>query len=889
MEVINQSSRVARPTNFRLSHNSMPANAETLARLENNPECIRNVCVLAHIDHGKTSLSDCLLASNGIISQQHQGEIRYLDSRADEQERGITMEASAISLYFRTQTKEFIVNLIDSPGHVDFSSEVTQASRLCDAAIILVDALEGVCSQTVSALKQAWDEELQSILVINKLDKLYEDWHMTAGDAAAHLSKLVEQVNAVWGQLYVGKRMETEEDNDNIVYFSPSNDNVVFCSALQGWGFTIQQFAAIYEAKLGVDKTKLVKFLWGDYSLDSKTKKVVDSNAGAGASGSKRKTMFTQFVMDNIWAIYGAVADEDTFKLDKIVNALKLPKPITDPCDVRQVFHQWLPVSRAVLSGIISLPSPVVAQPRRLEAILHNTPSPELIDLTLKKGMECADSNAPQVAYISKVVSVPESDIPASTIPGTGVINKVAALRLQNERLTKDSESDNTNVVVLGFARIFSGEFRPGMELDLLGPRHDPAESEVYRTPVTIKAIYIFMGRDLVQIPRAGPGAVVGFAGLDGTIVKSGTLVARGMCGPNFARSAIVAAPILRVAVEPKDPRLLDRVERGLELLNVSDPSVEFEISERGEFILATSGELHLERCLNDLANRYAKVEIDVSPPVVQFRETIKEPYSGDGPVKVDVGGIQLCLEVCPIQKTHEMSSNLVLAFRGNVLLDETPDSVLLNKRFGLQSVVQGFKTAMSRGPLVEEPVRDVCVAIKLLENRTSETSSGNIAQRRLISATKRAIMESLEQWSPRIMLAMYLCDIQASTDVLGRVYGVITRRKGKILTEDLKDGTPFFLVKAQIPVVESLGFSEEIRKKTSGAANPQLMFSGYELLDEDPYWIPSTVEELEHFGETADRENVALAYVNQLRRRKGLPVAEKLVEASERDRTHRH
>lgn len=867
----------------------MPANAETLTRLENSPECIRNVCVLAHIDHGKTSLSDCLLASNGIISQQHQGEIRYLDSRADEQERGITMEASAISLYFRTPSKEFIVNLIDSPGHVDFCSEVTQASRLCDAAIILVDVLEGVCSQTVSALKQAWDEELQSILVINKLDKLYEDWHLSAGDAAAHLSKLVEQVNAVWGQFYVGKRMETEEDNDNVVYFCPSNDNVVFCSALQGWGFTIQQFAAIYETKLGVDKTKLVKFLWGDYSLDPKTKKVVDSNAGAGASGSKRKTLFTQFVMDNIWAVYGAAADEDTYKIDKIVTALKLPKPVTDPSDVRQVFHQWLPVSRAVLSGIISLPSPVMAQARRLDAILHNTPSSDLIDPALRKGMESADSDAPQIAYISKVVCVSESDIPAFSASGTGLSNKIAALRLQSERLTKSDESDESNMVVLGFARIFSGEFRQGMELDLLGPRHDPADPEAFRTPVTITAIYIFMGRDLVQVPRAGPGAVVGFAGLDGLIVKSGTLVARGMCGPNFARSASVAAPILRVAVEPKDPRLLDQVERGLELLNVSDPSVEFEISERGEFILATSGELHLERCLNDLANRHAKVEIDVSTPVVPFRETIKEPFGGEGSVEADVGGIQICLEARPI-KTSEITSNtVVLAFHSNVLLDETPNSVLLNEGFGLQSITQGFKTAMSRGPLIEEPVRDVCVAVKMLENRTSEASSGVIAQRRLISATRRAILRSLEQWSPRIMLAMYLCDIQASTEVLGKVYGVITRRKGKVLTEDLKDGTPFFLVKAQIPVVESLGFSEEIRKKTSGAANPQLMFSGYELLDEDPYWTPSTVEELEHFGETADRENVALAYVNQLRRRKGLPVAEKLVDGAERDRSHRH
>lgn len=868
----------------------MPVDPINIARLENQPDKLRNVCILAHIDHGKTSLSDCLLASNGIISQQHQGEIRYLDSRQDEQERGITMEASAISLYFRTPSSEFLVNLIDSPGHVDFSSEVTHASRLCDAAIILVDALEGVGSQTVSALKQAWDEELQSILVINKIDKLYDDWQLTSQDAATHLHKLVEQVNAVWGQFYVGKRMETEKDDDEVVYFSPTNNNVVFCSALQGWGFTIQHFAAIYEKKIGVDKTKLAKFLWGDYSLDPKTKKVVSGVA------TKRKSMFTQFVMDNIWAVYDAVAEEDTWKIDKIVQALNL-KPVND-LNVKSIFHQWIPVSRAVLSGIVSLPAPPTAQNKRLDCVLRNTPSPELIDSRLKDAMSTADINGPPLAYVSKVISVPDSDIPtgspidANAVPGTSssgarmMADRLAALRLQSERLTK-SESD-TKVVVLGFSRIYSGVFKPGMELDLLGPRHDPAEPEKFRTKVKISGVYISMGRDLVSVSQAGPGAIVGFSGLDDHIVKSGTLVQSGMIGPNMARSAHVAAPILRVAVEPKDPRELDAVENGLRLLNIADPSVEFEISSLGEFILATSGELHLERCLNDMVNRYAKVELDVSPPVVPFRETICAPFSGEKPITIDVSGSHLSLKVRPAtEQDQENSENSILKIRNNCLIDGTPERVLMNKKFGTQSVISGFSAAMARGPLIEEPVHGVSVVIKELTSPNDDTNA--IAQRRLISATKRAIYEAMQEWGQRIMLAMYLCEIQASTEALGRAYGVITRRKGKVLTEELKEGTPFLLIRAELPVIESIGFSEEIRKKTSGAANPQLTFSHFETLEEDPFWVPTTEEELEELGEIADRENIALNYVKQIRRRKGLKVGDKLVENAESDRSHRH
>ncbi|KAJ1913795.1 Cytoplasmic GTPase/eEF2-like protein (ribosomal biogenesis), partial [Coemansia sp. S17] len=140
--------------------------------------------------------------------------------------------------------------------------------------------------------------------------------------------------------------------------------------------------------------------------------------------------------------------------------------------------------------------------------------------------------------------------------------------------------------------------------------------------------------------------------------------------------------------------------------------------------------------------------------------------------------------------------------------------------------------------------------------------------------------------WSPRLHLAMYTCDIQATSEVLGKVYGVINRRRGRVLSEEMREGTPYFSIKSAIPIVESFGFADEIRKRTSGAAIPLLIYRGFESLDMDPFWVPTTEEELEDLGEKADRDNVAKRYMDKVRKRKGLFVERKIIEHAEKQRT---
>jgi len=181
--------------------------------------------------------------------------------------------------------------------------------------------------------------------------------------------------------------------------------------------------------------------------------------------------------------------------------------------------------------------------------------------------------------------------------------------------------------------------------------------------------------------------------------------------------------------------------------------------------------------------------------------------------------------------------------------------------------------------------VEQVDIDTKSLESEIEQNRTQQITGS-FVSSFRDACRNALLDWSPRLLLAMYSCEIQASTDVLGKVYGVVAKRRGRIVAEEMKEGSSFFNVSARLPVVESFGFADDIRTRTSGAASPQLIFDGYELLDQDPFWVPTTEEELEDLGEKADRSNIAKVYMDSVRDRKGMFVDRKIVEFAEKQRT---
>lgn len=1051
-----------------------------------------------------------------------------------------------------------IVHLIDSPGHVDFSGEVEAALRVCDGALLVVDIVEGVCVQTVTVLRAALEHAVRPVLVLNKIDRLFAELHLSPMEAYRHIQNVLEQVNVIMGVREVEEMMAAaslrEDDSEDASewtleegtdalrtvsgYFSPEMGNVVFASATDGWACRLTDFAKLFSNKFGISEKVLTRTLWGDYYLNSKTKRIVRKNPRDVRASAK--PMFVQFVLASIYAVYDDVLSTQhdltlaVQKREKIASKLGLKVSARDlkhrdaHIALHAIMHAWLPASSTLLETVIGkLPSAALAQAEtsrlnvlwphagRVEALQGSRAGTEQNHVSMDTAMSFTSqldairqsksaSNVPLLAIVSKMVE----GVDRSVSSGTRMNIRMPKPRAEMEALkaatglapSKDSlddsaKADGEGMNMVAFARVFSGTLNVGDKVFVYAPRYQVADDGSYdaslASEATITGLFLLMGRDMEPLKSASAGSIVGIAGLEDVVLKTATISSErpGRCLPvglNVSSSlGLDRDTVVRVAVEPHLPSDVGKLQDGLRKLNQADPAVETFITAKGEHVVAASGELHLERCLKDLRERFAKdIRIHVSKPIVSFRETVfggisqhtdvlasstdrkalatsldsdaskegavdatiatapkdlvdetqrardvtanwqvgtieDEKLAGDSHSAVirhgrlfRVGNDNCSFRVtaAPIpshlaaaldnagasmrgatiaQKgttdeacdafresfiaalrldaaeaaTRKLSakafekhwvthifprvwscgprgfgSNLLIGshqstntsssmqrmFEGETHSDDVSDATAISRtiRELEKSIVSGFQLGVQAGPLCEEPMHGVAIFVDALSfsgkgvhwvdlkmngarNGTESLTCDNENDPRTVDRDTSLLSASLSglvigsmrettrlafmHGNPRLMEAMLRVEIAVPGDALGGTYTVLAKRRGRVLSEDMKEGVNVFGIEAVIPVIESFGFADALRKQTSGFAAPQMIFSHWEAVEIDPFWVPRTEEEIEDLGlsdATAENNNLARKLINSVRRRKGLRVEEKIVENAEKQRT---
>ncbi len=197
-----------------------------------DPKRIRNIAICAHIDHGKTTLSDNLLAGAGMMSDELAGKALVLDFHDDEAERGITIDSAAVSMVHQVEGSDYLINLIDTPGHVDFGGDVTRAMRAVDGAVVLTCAVEGMMPQTETVLRQALKERVKPILFINKVDRLIKELKLTPEAMQQRFVKIIAEVNEKIKGI-------AEEEYGEKWQVNVQDGSVCFGSAFHNWALSL--------------------------------------------------------------------------------------------------------------------------------------------------------------------------------------------------------------------------------------------------------------------------------------------------------------------------------------------------------------------------------------------------------------------------------------------------------------------------------------------------------------------------------------------------------------------------------------------------------------------------------------------------------------------------
>uniref|UniRef100_M4B206 Tr-type G domain-containing protein n=1 Tax=Hyaloperonospora arabidopsidis (strain Emoy2) TaxID=559515 RepID=M4B206_HYAAE len=819
-----------------------------LTSLMDSPPLLRHVAIIGNLHHGKTLFVD-LLVQQTLVEQWIKADTeaetldkRFTDTRYDEQERRVSIKSTPLSLVLPTSRgKHYLLNVLDCPGHVNFSDETTAALQIADGAVLVVDAIEGVMMNTERVVRAALRAHVAIVLVLNKVDRLIIELKLPPADAYFKLLHTIGEVNAI-----IDTHTPSDQKKQRL---SPELGNVCFASGQHGWSFTLESFAQIYaETYPGVPSATLAARFWGDKYYNPQTRTFTKNS----------------FVLEPLYKMYSKVLNGDPKELSASLRAMGIrlrkeelnlnPRPL-----LKLVLGSFF---GNVTSGFVDMvvahvPSPLATAKTKLANVYTGNQSSEL---SIVRGIQSCDPKAPLMINIVKLYSSPD---------GT---------------------------TFSAFGRVYSGEARENKDVKILGEAYSAEDDEDMCTR-TIGSVCVAQGRYNIKVNRIPAGNWVLLEGVDASITKSATITDAdynllqdeevGIFRPIHMSYGTTA--VMKLAVEPLNPAELPKMLEGLRKISKSYPLVRTKVEESGEHVILCTGELAADCILHDLRRMYAEIEIKVADPVVAFCETvaetssvqcfaetpnqknkitmISEPLDAGLSQDIELGAIKLDTKY----KWDALAARSVWAFGPssngpNVLLDDTLPTEVDKSSLNMikDSIVQGFQWSCREGPLCDEPIRNT--KFKILD-ATIASEPIHRGGGQIIPTARRVAYSAFLTATPRMLEPIYSLEIQCPADTVSSLYQVLSRRRGHITHDAPKAGSPLYTVLGFVPVIESFGLETDLRVFTQGQAFITQVFDHWAVVPGDPLNTNVVLRPLE----PAPVNDLAREFMIKTRRRKGL------------------
>jgi len=698
-----------------------------------------------------------------------------------------------------------VLNLIDSPGHIDFNAEVTAALRVTDGALVVVDAVEGKAVQTDEVLRQALREGVKPVLMINKCDRLFIEQQKSPEDSFDRMQQIVDDINR-----FISDHQQDSLPNHRVSLFDGS---ACFGSGYYGWGCS----ASTYQRKGATAKREKEQRLTRETFIKEIMRPIVRMHRACGVLPTLKKDNKEKDRLARARDILSCTmsprsipsfleTDEDNSDID----SKKL---------LKKTMMAWLPAADVLVDMIAEhVPSPVEAQTVRAPLIYTGDTEDEC-----GKGISACDPLAPTVVYVCKMTP----------------------------SLTKKNR-------MLGFGRVFSGQIKPGDVLRAL--RADGIESKAKVSQVMICGI----GGKVQNIECAQAGQLVVLDGVDEALGKAGTLTSS-QTGKSIRHMNFTVTPVVRHSVKPKDKAKVTKMVSELQQIVKADSTALFFFDkDTKEHILAGAGELHIEILVSSLQQNTG-IEVELSEPVIAFRETVQSSPEEAALAKSDNKHNRLWFKASPLSDdTIECLRNesdgacLDLKVLGRSLVsncawsaaeasriwavgpeatssggrtgdEDQKTCVLVDSTFGLQipqdakeNIITAFSQVTRQGVLVNAAMRGVRFD---LVDAKFHSDSVHRRPNSVVPAATRAMRGAFLMACPGLVEPMYRADVSGSSGTLNAAYSILGRRGGVVVDARSDGGTD--TIQARLPVRCSFGLAGEMRGATHGQAHYSCVFDG--------------------------------------------------------------